>query len=191
MRTPSSSNGSATSWATGGCACCHRGAAGSMLRGAWRWPVGSVVSSASRRNAVGRRRLRRSFAGRGCDSRFRIDADRSGRGRVVGAATTRRNGAVPARFRENAGRSLLLPKRRAGSRAPLWQQRKKAGDLLAVAARFGSFPVVLETYRECLRDIFDMPALVDTLLQVPKRAIKVVVVDPETPSPFAASLLFG
>jgi ATP-dependent Lhr-like helicase len=96
-----------------------------------------------------------------------------------------------ARFRENAGRSLLLPKRRAGSRAPLWQQRKKAGDLLAVAARFGSFPVVLETYRECLRDIFDMPALVDTLLQIRKRAIKVAVVDPETPSPFAASLLFG
>ena len=96
-----------------------------------------------------------------------------------------------ARFRENAGRSLLLPKRRAGSRAPLWQQRKKGGDLLAVAARFGSFPVLLETYRECLRDIFDMPALVDTLMQVRKRAIKVVVVDPETPSPFAASLLFG
>jgi ATP-dependent Lhr-like helicase len=96
-----------------------------------------------------------------------------------------------ARFRENAGRSLLLPKRRAGSRAPLWQQRKKAGDLLAVAARFGSFPVLLETYRECLRDIFDMPALVDTLLQIRKRTIKVAVVDPEAPSPFAASLLFG
>ena len=96
-----------------------------------------------------------------------------------------------ARFRENAGRSLLLPKRRAGSRAPLWQQRKKAGDLLAVAARFGSFPVLLETYRECLRDIFDIPALVDTLLQIRKRAVKVVVVDPDTPSPFAASLLFG
>ena len=83
-----------------------------------------------------------------------------------------------ARFRENAGRSLLLPKRRAGSRAPLWQQRKKAGDLLAVAARFGSFPVLLETYRECLRDIFDLPALVDTLLQLRKRAITVEVVDP-------------
>lgn len=96
-----------------------------------------------------------------------------------------------ARFRENAGRSLLLPKRRAGSRAPLWQQRKKAGDLLAVAARFGSFPVLLETYRECLRDIFDMPALVDTLLQLRKRALKLVVVDPSSPSPFAASLLFG
>ena len=96
-----------------------------------------------------------------------------------------------ARFRENAGRSLLLPKRRAGSRAPLWQQRKKAGDLLAVAARFGSFPVLLETFRECLRDIFDMPALVDTLLQIRKRAVKVAVVTPDSPSPFAASLLFG
>jgi ATP-dependent Lhr-like helicase len=96
-----------------------------------------------------------------------------------------------ARFRENAGRSLLLPKRRAGMRAPLWQQRKKAGDLLAVAARFGSFPVLLETYRECLRDIFDMPALVDTLLQLRKRTLKLAVVDPTTPSPFAASLMFG
>ncbi len=96
-----------------------------------------------------------------------------------------------ARFRENAGRSLLLPKRRAGMRAPLWQQRKKAGDLLAVAARFGSFPVLLETYRECLRDIFDMPALVDTLLQLRKRTIRLAVVDPHTPSPFAASLMFG
>ena len=96
-----------------------------------------------------------------------------------------------ARFRENAGRSLLLPKRRAGSRAPLWQQRKKATDLLGVAARFGSFPVLLETYRECLRDVFDMPALVETLTQIRKRTVQVAVVDPPSPSPFAASLLFG
>jgi ATP-dependent Lhr-like helicase len=96
-----------------------------------------------------------------------------------------------ARFRENAGRSLLLPKRRAGSRAPLWQQRKKAGDLLAVASRFGSFPVLLETYRECLRDIFDVPSLVETLLHLRTRAITLKVVDPPQPSPFAASLLFG
>ena len=61
-----------------------------------------------------------------------------------------------------------------------------AGDLLAVAARFGSFPVLLETFRECLRDVFDMPALVDTLLQIRKRAVKVAVVTPESPSPFAA-----
>ncbi len=73
----------------------------------------------------------------------------------------------------------------------MWQQRKKAGDLLAVAARFGSFPVLLETYRECLRDIFDVPALVDTLLQLRKRQIHLKVLDPPSPSPFAASLLFG
>ena len=68
-----------------------------------------------------------------------------------------------AKFREAAGRALLLPKRRPGGRSPLWQQRKRAADLLAVASRFGSFPIVLEAYRECLRDVFDMPALVDTL----------------------------
>jgi ATP-dependent helicase Lhr and Lhr-like helicase len=96
-----------------------------------------------------------------------------------------------AKFRENAARSLLLPKRRPGMRAPLWQQRKKAADLLAVASRYGSFPVVLETYRECLRDFFDMPALVETLGDVRSRKIRVVTVDSEKPSPFAASLLFS
>jgi ATP-dependent Lhr-like helicase len=96
-----------------------------------------------------------------------------------------------AKFRENAARSLLLPKRRPGMRAPLWQQRKRAADLLAVAARFGSFPVLLETYRECLRDFFDMPALVSTLADVRSRALRVVTVDSEQPSPFAASLLFS
>ena len=68
-----------------------------------------------------------------------------------------------ARFRETAARALLLPRRRPGMRTPLWQQRKRAADLLAVASRFGSFPALLETYREVLRDHFDMPALVDTL----------------------------
>ena len=96
-----------------------------------------------------------------------------------------------AKFRENAARSLLLPKRRPGMRAPLWQQRKKAADLLAVAARYGSFPVLLETYRECLRDFFDMPALVATLTDVRSRKIRVATVDSEKPSPFAASLLFS
>src|SRR5688572_15362616 len=96
-----------------------------------------------------------------------------------------------ARFRENAGRALLLPKRKPGQRAPLWQQRKKATDLLAVASRFGSFPIVLETYRECLRDVFDMPALLDTLRAVQQRRVKVRIVDPETPTPFASSLMFS
>ena len=96
-----------------------------------------------------------------------------------------------ARFREAAGRALLLPRRRPGARAPLWQLRKRAADLLAVAARFGSFPIILETYRECLRDIFDLPALVDILTRVRSRSLRVVSVESQTPSPFSSSLLFG
>jgi ATP-dependent Lhr-like helicase len=96
-----------------------------------------------------------------------------------------------AKFRENAARSLLLPKRRPGMRAPLWQQRKRSADLLAVAARYGSFPVLLETYRECLRDFFDISALVGTLSDIRSRKVQVVTVDSEQPSPFAASLLFN
>jgi ATP-dependent helicase Lhr and Lhr-like helicase len=96
-----------------------------------------------------------------------------------------------ARFRETAARALLLPRRRPGMRTPLWQQRKRASDLLAVASRFGSFPALLETYREVLRDHFDMPALVDLLRRVSKRTLRVTTIDSTTPSPFAASLLFS
>jgi ATP-dependent Lhr-like helicase len=96
-----------------------------------------------------------------------------------------------ARFREAAGRALLLPRRRPGARAPLWQQRKRAADLLAVASRFGSFPIILETYRECLRDVFDVPALVELLTKIRSRSVRVAKVEVRTPSPFAASLLFG
>jgi ATP-dependent helicase Lhr and Lhr-like helicase len=76
-------------------------------------------------------------------------------------------------------------------RTPLWQQRKRAADLLAVAAGFPGFPLLLETYRECLRDVFDMPALVGTLRALADRSMRVVTVDTAAPSPFAASLLFG
>jgi ATP-dependent helicase Lhr and Lhr-like helicase len=96
-----------------------------------------------------------------------------------------------ARFREAAGRALLLPRRRAGARTPLWVQRKRASDLLSVASRFGGFPILLETYRECLRDVFDMPALVATLRAVAEQRLTVQTVDLPVPSPFAASLLFG
>jgi len=112
----------------------------------------------------------------------------------VQALVVRQLGATAlfaAKFRENAARSLLLPKRRAGQRAPLWQQRKRSADLLAVASRYGSFPMLLETYRECLRDFFDIPALVSTLGDLRSRTIRVATVDSDTPSPFAASLLFS
>src|SRR2546427_973465 len=112
----------------------------------------------------------------------------------VQALVVRQLGATAlfaAKFREHAARSLLLPKRRPGMRAPLWQQRKRAADLLAVPSRYGSFPVLLETYRECLRDFVDMPALVSTLGDLRSRKIRLATVDSETPSPFAASLLFS
>ncbi|HEY5610606.1 MAG TPA: DEAD/DEAH box helicase, partial [Thermoanaerobaculia bacterium] len=95
-----------------------------------------------------------------------------------------------AKFREVAARALLLPRRRPGQRAPLWIQRKRAYDLLQVASRFGSFPMLLETYREVLRDVFDLPALVDTLRKIRNRSIRVSTVDTQRPSPFAGSLLF-
>jgi ATP-dependent Lhr-like helicase len=96
-----------------------------------------------------------------------------------------------SRFRENAARALLLPRRRPGSRTPLWQQRQKSADLLAVASRYGSFPILLETYRECLRDVFDLPALVGLMRDVRSRKVRVVSVDTPVPSPFAASLAFS
>ena len=96
-----------------------------------------------------------------------------------------------AKFRESAARALLLPRKRATGRAPLWQQRKRAYDLLAVASRYASFPMLLEAYRECMRDVFDMPAFLETLRAVEKRQIRVHVADTRTPSPFASSLLFS
>ncbi len=95
------------------------------------------------------------------------------------------------RFREAAGRALLLPRRRADQRSPLWQLRKRAYDLLSVASRYPSFPLLLEAYRECLRDVFDMPALIETLRAIEQRQLRVHVVETRKPSPFAASLLFS
>ncbi|GAA3035048.1 DEAD/DEAH box helicase [Streptosporangium longisporum] len=96
-----------------------------------------------------------------------------------------------ARFRECAGRSLLLPRRTPGRRSPLWQQRQRASHLLGVAGRYGSFPVVLETMRECLQDVFDVPGLVRLMRDVEARRIRLVEVETEKASPFAASLLFN
>ena len=96
-----------------------------------------------------------------------------------------------ARFRENAARALLLPRRRPGSRTPLWQLRQRAADLLAVASRHGSFPVLLETYRECLQDVFDLPALVELLGAIGSRRVHVAEVELADPSPFASGLVFA
>jgi ATP-dependent Lhr-like helicase len=96
-----------------------------------------------------------------------------------------------AKFRESASRALLLPRRRADGRTPLWQQRKRAYDLLSVASRYVSFPILLEAYRECLRDVFDMPALMETLRAIGNRSLRVHTVDSRTPSPFASALLFS
>jgi ATP-dependent Lhr-like helicase len=96
-----------------------------------------------------------------------------------------------ARFREAAARALLLPRQHVGKRTPLWAQRKRAADLLAVAQQYPSFPIVLETYRECLRDAFDLPALIDVLRAVEARKIRVTTIDVTTPTPMAASLLFS
>ncbi|HYU60375.1 MAG TPA: helicase-related protein, partial [Solirubrobacterales bacterium] len=95
-----------------------------------------------------------------------------------------------ARFRENAARALLIPRRRPDQRTPLWQQRLKAQGLLQVARRYGSFPVILETYRECLQDVFDLPALKRLLQGLRTREIDLVDVETQSASPYSASLLF-
>jgi ATP-dependent helicase Lhr and Lhr-like helicase len=95
-----------------------------------------------------------------------------------------------ARFRENASRSLLIPRAYPGKRTPLWQQRLKSQSLLEVARRYAQFPIILETYRECLRDVLDLPGLTELLRGLHRREINVVEVETPTASPFASSLLF-
>jgi len=96
-----------------------------------------------------------------------------------------------ARFREAAARALLLPRRAPGRRSPLWQQRKRAAELLAAASAYPSFPILLEAHRECLQDVFDLPALIEVLRGIRSRAIRVVTADTRVPSPFASALLFS
>ena len=96
-----------------------------------------------------------------------------------------------AHFRENAARSLLLPRRRPGQRTPLWQQRMRSAGLLQVAGKYPDFPILAETWREVMSDHFDMPALIDFLRRIRSREVRVVAVDTERASPFASSLLFS
>ncbi len=145
-----------------------------------------------RRGDVGRRRFRRTVSRSRAGARPGAADSRPRGGRGAGdCASSGSTSLFAARFRETAARALLLPRRRPGARTPLWQQRKRASDLLAVASRFGSFPALLETYRELLRDYFDMPALVDTLRKLSSRTLRLTTIDSRVPSPFAASLLFS
>ncbi|HEX7428761.1 MAG TPA: ATP-dependent helicase, partial [Mycobacterium sp.] len=96
-----------------------------------------------------------------------------------------------SRFRECSARALLLPRRHPGRRSPLWHQRQRAAQLLDVARKYPDFPMVLETVRECLQDVYDVPALTELMGRIAQRRLRVVEVETATPSPFAASLLFG
>jgi ATP-dependent Lhr-like helicase len=96
-----------------------------------------------------------------------------------------------SRFRECAARALLLPRRHPGKRSPLWHQRQRASQLLDVARKYPDFPIVLETVRECLQDVYDVPTLREVMNRVAQRRIRLLEVETATPSPFAASLLFG
>ena len=96
-----------------------------------------------------------------------------------------------SRFRECAARALLLPRRNPGKRSPLWHQRQRAARLLDVARRYPDFPIVLETVRECLQDVYDVPALTELMAGIAGRRVRLLEVETATPSPFAASLLFG
>ncbi|GAB3241032.1 ATP-dependent helicase [Mycolicibacterium hippocampi] len=96
-----------------------------------------------------------------------------------------------SRFRECAARALLLPRRNPGKRSPLWHQRQRAAQLLDVARGYPDFPIVLEAVRECLQDVYDVPTLVSLMARVAQRRVRILEVETQTPSPFAASLLFG
>ena len=95
-----------------------------------------------------------------------------------------------SRFRECAARALLLPRRQPGRRTPLWQQRQRSAQLLEIAAQFPGFPITLETVRECLQDVFDVPALTEVLRDLAARRIRLVEVETATPSPFGRNLMF-
>ncbi len=95
-----------------------------------------------------------------------------------------------SRFRECAARALLLPRRQPGRRTPLWQQRQRSAQLLSVASQYGTFPIVLETVRECLQDVFDVPGLTRLMRDLAARRVRLVDVETPAPSPFSRSLLF-
>ena len=147
---------------------------GSRVHAPWAMAIdGPAPRGARRRGAVdlvGRRHRAALPRGRSCRRRSRpasLDPDEV---EDLVVAEVGETALFGARFRENAGRALLIPRRRPGERTPLWQQRLKAQSLLQVARQYGSFPIILETYRECLQDVFDLPALRELLQGICRRA---------------------
>ncbi|NYE21405.1 Lhr family ATP-dependent helicase [Microbacterium immunditiarum] len=96
-----------------------------------------------------------------------------------------------SRFRECAARALLLPRTNPNRRSPLWQQRQRSAQLLEVARRYPTFPIILETLREVLQDVYDVPSLLRIARQIGDRRIRLIEVTTAQPSPFARDLLFG
>uniref|UniRef100_UPI00289C04E8 DEAD/DEAH box helicase n=1 Tax=Actinomyces sp. TaxID=29317 RepID=UPI00289C04E8 len=119
---------------------------------------------------------------------FRFDADVM---RRVVVDAVGHSALFAARFRECAARALLLPRRNPGKRSPLWQQRQRAAQLLSVASAHPDFPILLETARECLADVYDLDALADLLRALDSGAVGMAEVETAVPSPFASTLLFG
>ncbi|KQZ22463.1 ATP-dependent helicase [Microbacterium sp. Root553] len=96
-----------------------------------------------------------------------------------------------SRFRECAARALLMPRMNPNKRTPLWQQRQRSAQLLEVARRHPTFPVILETLREVLQDVYDLPSLRRLAVSIADRRIRLVETQPAQPSPYARDLLFG
>ncbi|WP_207345599.1 crosslink repair DNA glycosylase YcaQ family protein [Arthrobacter sp. E3] len=119
---------------------------------------------------------------------FLFDADE-----LDGIVTSEVGGSAlfASRFRECAARALLLPRQNPGKRSPLWQQRQRSAQLLDVARKYPKFPIVLETVRECLQDVYDLPALKSIAASIDRRELRIVETTTNEPSPFARSLLFG
>ena len=168
---------------------------GMPVHAPWALAVGPAAAPALRDGRLrdGRRRRHRAA---GAD-----DGGRAARRRTVPVRPEELEQIVTAevggsalfasRFRECAARALLLPRQTPGKRQPLWQQRQRSAQLLDVARKYPTFPIVLETVRECLQDVYDLPALKDIAASIERRELRILQTTTQQPSPFAKSLLFG
>ena len=179
--------------ATGASSCTPPMDCGCTVRSPWRSPAGCASATASMRSRP------RPTTASSCDCPtpktpppgadiFVFDADEI---EPIVTAEVGGSALFASRFRECAARALLLPRRHPGKRSPLWHQRQRAAQLLDVARKYPDFPIVLEAVRECLQDVYDVPALTELMHRVAQRRLRIVEVETTTPSPFAASLLFG